>query len=329
MLLSISIDPEPEKQDPSYRILMPVRQCTRWFVQHMLPHWLFITAACYEKRLHPSPTSNEFLHAELNSGSRHLVRAVSEKDKDWAAIIAYYVTALQAWREMRLMLGGGWEEKTGFWAWGLAAFGAVRDFSLKLPPQPCGAHGGSMIKLFHMVAQTNVLLLKCRQRSWCELCMYTNELCCCMLLWWLPSLLGIDPSGVKTGRKKGRKEGEGRPAAATEQRGTPPSLHTKFKVFSVMFLENPMDLNLNYINVFFSLFLGIIHSCFAIGSFGCCLYVGSQRWVMSWQLMITKQSPGSWVPGPRTWHTAKCVLTKLMKPCQATLTCWSWLLNLL
>lgn len=205
MLLSISIDPEPEKQDPSYRILMPVRQCTRWFVQHMLPHWLFITAARYEKRLHPSPTSNEFLHAELNSGSRRLVRAVSEKDKDWTAIIAYYVTALQAWRGMRLMLGGGWEEKAGFWAWGLAAFGAVRDFSLKLPPQPRGAHGGSMIKLFHMVAQTNVLLLKCRQRSWCELCMYTNELCCCMLLWWLPSLLGIDPSGVKTGRKEGRR----------------------------------------------------------------------------------------------------------------------------
>lgn len=201
LVLTLSL----KKQDPSYRILMPVRQCTRWFVQHMLPHWLFITAAHYEKRLHPSPTSNEFLHAELNSGSRRLVRAVSEKDKDWTAIIAYYVTALQAWREMRPMPGGGWEEKAGFWAWGLAAFGAVRDFSLKLPPQPCGAHGGSMIKLFHMVAQTNVLLLKCRQRSWCELCMYTNELCCCMLLWWLPSLLGIDPSGVKTGRKEGRR----------------------------------------------------------------------------------------------------------------------------
>lgn len=47
---SISIDPESEKQDPSYRILMPVRQCTGWFVLHMLPHRLFITAAQFEKK---------------------------------------------------------------------------------------------------------------------------------------------------------------------------------------------------------------------------------------------------------------------------------------
>lgn len=61
-----------------------------------------------------------------------------------------------------------------------------------------------MVALYHTVAQTNVLPLKCRQQPWCELCMYTNELCCRMLSWWLPSLLGIDPSRVKTGRKEVR-----------------------------------------------------------------------------------------------------------------------------
>lgn len=206
MLLSISIDPEPEKQDPSYRILMPVQRCTRWFVQHMLPHWLFITAARYEKRLHPSPTSNEFLHAELNSGSRRLLRGCLWKRQRLSSnhsLLCDRTAGLE-----RNEADAGWRMggESGFLGVGvIAVFGAVRDFSLKLPPQPRGAHGGSMIKLFHTVAQTNVLLLKCRQRSWCELCMYTNELCCCMLLWWLPSLLGIDPSGVKTGRKEGRR----------------------------------------------------------------------------------------------------------------------------
>lgn len=183
----------------------------------------------------------------------------------------------------------------------IAAFGAVRDFSLKLPTQPRGAHGGSMIKLFRMVAQTNVLLLKCRQRSWCELCMYTNELCCCMLLWWLPSLLGIDPSGVKTGRKEGRRRATSssnrtawHSTVASHQvqglfrhvLGKPygPEFELHQRVFLVFF---------HRINVNPSMKMGIIHSCFAIGSFGCCLYVGSQRWVMSWQLMITKQSPRS------------------------------------
>lgn len=81
LLLSISIDPESEKHNPWYRILMLGRQRRRWFVQHMLPHWLFITAARYEERLHPSSSSNEFLHAELNSASGHLERAVCEETK--------------------------------------------------------------------------------------------------------------------------------------------------------------------------------------------------------------------------------------------------------
>lgn len=99
LLLSISIDPGTEKHGLSSRILMSVRQRRRWFVQHMLPHWLFITAACYEESLHPSSSSNEFLHAELNSASGHLEWAVCEEDKDWAAIIAYYVSAVQAWHQ--------------------------------------------------------------------------------------------------------------------------------------------------------------------------------------------------------------------------------------
>lgn len=56
--------------------------------------------------------------------------------------------------------------------------------------------------LYHIVAKTNVLLLKSRQESWCDLCMYTNELCWRMLSRWLPSFLDIDPSRVKTGRKQ-------------------------------------------------------------------------------------------------------------------------------
>lgn len=52
-----------------------------------------------KKRHHPSPTSNEFLHADSIQGSMHLKWAFSEKDKDWAAIIAYYVTTLQNWSE--------------------------------------------------------------------------------------------------------------------------------------------------------------------------------------------------------------------------------------
>lgn len=197
-LLSISIDPESGKQDPSYRILMPVRQCTGWFVLHMLPHWLFITAAHYEKRLHPSPTSNEFLHADSIQGPGFSNGLSLKKDKDWAAIIAYYVTALQDW--MRLMWDGGWEKDGG--CRGYQHSVQPRNLSLELTPQPAGTVPDQWWGFFHMVAQTNALPLKCRQQSWCELCMCTNELCCRMLLWWLPSLLGIDPGRVKTGRKE-------------------------------------------------------------------------------------------------------------------------------
>lgn len=53
--------------------------------------------------------------------------------------------------------------------------------------------------------------------------------------------------------------------------------------------EPPVDLHLNCISIFFfhwmnvnpSMEMGIIHSCFCLGSFGCCLRVGSQRWVTS------------------------------------------------
>ncbi len=47
--------------------------------------------------IHHPPVMSFYMQTQ--SGSRHLKWAVSEKDKDWAAIIAYYVTALQDWRE--------------------------------------------------------------------------------------------------------------------------------------------------------------------------------------------------------------------------------------
>jgi len=74
------------KQDPSYRILMPEKQCTWWFVLHMRPHWLFIAVANYEKRLYPSTNCNDFLH-RLYPGSRHSTK------------MAYFVTAQQDWSE--------------------------------------------------------------------------------------------------------------------------------------------------------------------------------------------------------------------------------------
>lgn len=208
LLLSISIDPGTGKHNPSHRILMLVRQRRRWFVLHMLPHWLFITAARYEERLHPSSSSNEFLHAELNSVSGHLERAVCEEDKDWAAIRAYYVTAVQAPAAKKW--GGCLVEDEDECAGGkLAGFLAMCGVFL------CSTQSGTfgsdfLVELrgtrrindkaffFHMVTQTNVPPLQCRQQPRCELCMYTNELCCCMLLWWLASPSGIDPGRVKT-----------------------------------------------------------------------------------------------------------------------------------
>lgn len=103
----------------------------------------------------------------------------------------------------RLMLDGGWEKEGA--GGGVTSIRCYRGPLLRATVQPSStyrANAGSMMALYHMVAKTNVLPLKCRQQSWCELCMYTNELCCRMLSWWLPSLLGIDPSGVKTGRKE-------------------------------------------------------------------------------------------------------------------------------
>jgi len=53
-----------------------------------------------------------------------------------------------------------------------------------------------------MVAETNVLPLKRRQKPWRELRMYTNELCCRMLPRRLASLLEIDRCEVKTGKER-------------------------------------------------------------------------------------------------------------------------------
>lgn len=109
-----------------------------------------------------------------------------------------------------------------------------------------------MIALHHMMAKTNALLLKCRQGSWGELCMYTNELRCRMLSWWLPSLLDIDPSRIKTGRKE---EGDQQPQQQQQNSmahypGVAPG---KFKVFFLeMFsqaTEPPLELHLNYIRI--------------------------------------------------------------------------------
>lgn len=102
---------------------------------------------------------------------------------------------------------GGMQSRRGAWGgkvW--LVLDAAGDLCLELPsglPCPTGQVAGSMIALYHMMAKTDVLLLKCRQESWGELCMYTNELCCCMLSWWLPSLLDIDPSRVK--KREGKR----------------------------------------------------------------------------------------------------------------------------
>lgn len=103
----------------------------------------------------------------------------------------------------RLMLDAGWEKEGVGWRGDQYS---VQPGTLAPSHRPAflNLQGKceSMMALYHTVAKTNVLLLKCRQQSWCELCMYTNELCCRMLSWWLPSLLGIDPSRVKAGRKE-------------------------------------------------------------------------------------------------------------------------------
>lgn len=150
----------------------------------------------------------------------------------------------------------------------------IRGPFLQASSSTCRAHAGSMIKLFHMVAQTNVLPLKCRQQSWCELCMCANELCCRMLLWWLPSLLGIDPSRVKTGRKeKGDQQQQQNSVALYRgitwssrsfQRCSLKLLWTVIWITSTLFF-------FHWINVNPSMKMGIIHSCFAFGSFGSCL----------------------------------------------------------
>lgn len=256
LLLSISIDPGTEKHNPSHRILMLVRQRTRWFVQHMLPHWLFITAARHEERLHPSSSSNEFLHAELNSVSGHLEWAVCEEDKDWAAIIAYYVTAVQTPLQ-RYEVGARRRTRTRaqeegwlcFWAClGFSSVRRSRGPSVQTSSLSCRAHGGSMIKLFfHTVTQTNAPPLQCRQQPQCELCMYTNELCCCMLLWWLASPPGIDPGRVKTEWKE--KEDEQRQAWHSTVALTPSS-----RSLQSCSRRNPMDLNFNHIDMFFLFF---------------------------------------------------------------------------
>ncbi|TNN57815.1 hypothetical protein EYF80_031999 [Liparis tanakae] len=58
------------------------------------------------------------------------------------------------------------------------------------------------MELRHMAAETNALPLKRRQKPWCELRVYTNELCCRMMLRRLASLLEIDRCEVKTGKER-------------------------------------------------------------------------------------------------------------------------------
>lgn len=102
------------------------------------------------------------------------------------------MTALEDWREKEAVAEwwmGATEEGElggGEMAVGGPVLGAAGDLCLELPsglPHPTGQVAGSMIVLYHMMAKTDVLLLNCRQESWGELCMYTNELCCCMLSW--------------------------------------------------------------------------------------------------------------------------------------------------
>lgn len=167
-----------ENKTPSYRISMPARQRTGWFVLHMLPHWLFITAARYEKRLHPSPSSNEFLHGDSIQGAGVSNGLSLKKDREWAAIIPC-MTELRDWRDM------GWERQV----WGVDGTTSSflnEPFFLNLVPQ-------------------NIVLLwaNCRQPSCGEPCTCTNELCSCMHLWWLPSPAALIPAGYKQeGRRK-------------------------------------------------------------------------------------------------------------------------------
>lgn len=184
------------------------------------------------------------------------------------------------WMEGGRKEGGresGWICWRGGWpacSWGPLLRATVQ------PQSTCGASAGSMLALYHIVAQTNVLPLKCRQQSWCELCMYTNELYCRMLSWWLPSLLGIDPSRVKTGRKTGGR----RPATTAIYPGITPGSSRSFHKYSLKLWSPPWSfiwITSTYL-LFFPLLLasdecksqhgnGIIHSWFCSGSFGSCL----------------------------------------------------------
>lgn len=77
--------------------------------------------------IHHPPVMSFYMQTQFR-GLRHLKWAVSEKDKDWAAIIAYYVTALQDWRENAADAGwrkGGWR--------GWPVFGAASDLCFELP----------------------------------------------------------------------------------------------------------------------------------------------------------------------------------------------------
>lgn len=226
----------------------------------------------------------------------------------------------------------------GRWVEGWPVFGAARGPLLWATVQPSStyrASAGSMMALYHTVAKTNVLPLKCRQQSWCELCMYTNELCCRMLSWWLPSLLGIDPSRVKTGRKEEGDQQQQQQNSVAFYPGITPGSSRSFQrcslklwslLWTLIWITSTYFFFFHWMNANPRMEMGIIHSCFCSGSFGSCSWEGSQRWVMSWQLMITKQS----APCPlRTYSTARCVLTELMKICQVNLIRWTWRLDLL
>lgn len=130
---------------------------------------------------------------------------------------------------------------------GLTGARRSRGPTVQTSSPSCGAHGGSMIKLFHTVTQTNAPPLQCRQQPRRELCMYTNELCCCMLLWRLASPPGIDPGGVKTGWRE--KEDERQQARHSTVALTPSS-----RSLQSCSRGNPMDTNLNYINMLFFFF---------------------------------------------------------------------------
>lgn len=59
--------------------------------------------------IHHPPVMSFYMQTQFRA--RHLKWAVSEKDKDWAAIIAYYVTVLQDWRENEA--DAGWRMGVG------------------------------------------------------------------------------------------------------------------------------------------------------------------------------------------------------------------------